>query len=144
MGRPAPAIEERPRRYLAYFENKFGEQLLFVHDDGALDATVFHGNADWEPRRVTDASGLPEVGDCLWLCEQRRKGTAVRHGCASCRHGEVDVRVFPEASFVGHVLAIVVEHLGDCFTRLFLVDTHSQHTHQLPLCHIGDGVCHHI
>jgi len=37
----APAIEERPGRYLGYFENKFGEQLVFVHEDGELDATVF-------------------------------------------------------------------------------------------------------
>ena len=33
----AAVIEERPGRYLAYFENKFGEQLVFVHDDGELD-----------------------------------------------------------------------------------------------------------
>ena len=33
----APMIEERPGRYLGYFENKFGEQLVFVHDDGELD-----------------------------------------------------------------------------------------------------------
>jgi hypothetical protein len=26
----APAIEKRPGRYLGYFENKFGEQLVFV------------------------------------------------------------------------------------------------------------------
>jgi hypothetical protein len=37
----APAIEERPGRYLGYFENKFGEQLVFVHDDGEPDAAVF-------------------------------------------------------------------------------------------------------
>jgi hypothetical protein len=27
----APVIEERPGRYLGYFVNKFGEQLVFVH-----------------------------------------------------------------------------------------------------------------
>ena len=30
----APRVEERLGRYLGYFENKFGEQLVFVHDDG--------------------------------------------------------------------------------------------------------------
>jgi hypothetical protein len=67
----APAIEERPGRYLGYFENKFGEQLVFMHEDGELDATVFHGDVAWEPRRVTDASGLPDVGD-LVLGEEER------------------------------------------------------------------------
>jgi hypothetical protein len=62
---PAPAIEERPGRYLGYFENKFGEQLVFVHDDGEPDATVFLGDVDWEPRRVTDAGGLPDAGDLI-------------------------------------------------------------------------------
>ena len=57
----APRVEERPGRYLGYFENKFGEQLVFVHDDGELDATLLHGDVDWEPRRVADASGLPDV-----------------------------------------------------------------------------------
>jgi hypothetical protein len=61
----APAIEERPGRYLGYFENKFGEQLVFINEDGEVDAAVFHGDVDWEPRRVTDASGLPEVGDLV-------------------------------------------------------------------------------
>jgi hypothetical protein len=61
----ALAIEERPGRYLGYFQNKFGEQLVFVHDDGELDATVFHGDVDWVPRRVRDAGGLPDVGDLV-------------------------------------------------------------------------------
>jgi hypothetical protein len=61
----APAIEERPGRYLGYFENKFGEQLVFVHDDGEPDATVFLGDVDWEPRRVTDAGGVPDAGDLI-------------------------------------------------------------------------------
>ena len=61
----APVIEERPGRYLGYFENKFGEQLVFVHEDGEAEAVVFHGDVDWDPRRVTDAGGLPDVGDLI-------------------------------------------------------------------------------
>ena len=67
----APRVEERPGRYLGYFENKFGEQLVFVHDDGELDATLLHGDVDWEPRRVADASGLPDVGDLVLNAEER-------------------------------------------------------------------------
>ncbi|MGE5359080.1 MAG: hypothetical protein ACM3NQ_08670 [Bacteroidales bacterium] len=68
---PALTIEERPGRYLGYFENKFGEQLVFMHEDGEPDGTVFHGDVDWEPRHVRDANGLPDVGD-LALGEEER------------------------------------------------------------------------
>lgn len=61
----APVIEERPGRYLGYFVNKFGEQLVFVHDDGDAHATLFHGDVDWEPCRVTDAGGRPDAGDLI-------------------------------------------------------------------------------
>jgi hypothetical protein len=60
-----PAIEERPGRYLGYFVNKFAEQLVFVHDDGDAHATLFHGDADWEPHRVIDAGGRPDAGDLI-------------------------------------------------------------------------------
>jgi hypothetical protein len=45
------AIEDRPCRYVGCFENKFGELLVFVHDDGERDGTVFLGDVDWEPHR---------------------------------------------------------------------------------------------
>ena len=61
-GVSAPAVEERRGRYIGYFENAFGEQLVFVYDDSEPDATLFHGDVDWEPRRVSDASGLPKWG----------------------------------------------------------------------------------
>jgi hypothetical protein len=67
----APAIDERPGRYLGYFENKLGEQLVFVYDDGEPDATVFLGDVDWEPRRVTDAGGLPDAEDLILNDEER-------------------------------------------------------------------------
>jgi hypothetical protein len=72
----ALAIEQRPGRYLAYFENKFGEQLVFVHEDCELDAVVFCGDVDWEPRRVSDAGGLPDVGDLVLNDEERAFLTA--------------------------------------------------------------------
>ena len=70
-GVSAPAIEERPGRYIGYFENAFGEQLVFVYDDSGPDATLFHGDVDWEPCRVSDASGLPNVGDLILTGEER-------------------------------------------------------------------------
>ena len=67
----AAVIEERPGRYLAYFENKFGEQLVFVHDVGESDATVLLGDVGWEPRRVRDADGFSDVGDLILNDEER-------------------------------------------------------------------------
>lgn len=68
---PAPVIEQRSGRYLGYFENEFGEQLVFVHEDGEPDATVFLGDVDWEPRRVSDGGGLPDAGDLVLNEEER-------------------------------------------------------------------------
>jgi hypothetical protein len=67
----APVIEERAGRYIGYFENAFGEQLVFVHDRGEPDATLYLGDLDWEPRRVSEASGLPDVGDLILNREER-------------------------------------------------------------------------
>jgi hypothetical protein len=66
-----PVIEERPGRYLGYFVNRFGEQLVFVHDDGDAHATLFHSDIDWEPCRVTDAGGQPDAGDLILSEEER-------------------------------------------------------------------------
>ncbi len=66
-----PRARSRPGRYLGYFVNKFGEQLVFVHDDGEPDATVLCGDVDWEPRRIIDADGLPDAGDLILNEEER-------------------------------------------------------------------------
>jgi hypothetical protein len=68
---PAPVIERQPGRYIAYFENKFGEQLVFVHDDGDTEATLYLGDVDWEPRGVSDADGVPDVEDLILNREER-------------------------------------------------------------------------
>jgi hypothetical protein len=67
----APSIQECPGRYLGYFVNKFGEQLVFVYDDGGVDGTVFCGDVGWEPRRVVDVDGLPDAGDLVLNEEER-------------------------------------------------------------------------
>ncbi|MGH9106558.1 MAG: hypothetical protein ACRDZX_12130 [Acidimicrobiales bacterium] len=64
----APMIEEGPERCLGYFENKFGEQMVFVHDDGQPEATVFLGEVDWEPRRISDA-GVWALRELAEFCE---------------------------------------------------------------------------
>jgi hypothetical protein len=44
---------------------------VFVHDDGEPDATVFLGDVDGEPRRVSDVGGLPDAGDLVLNEEER-------------------------------------------------------------------------
>ena len=65
------AIEERRGRYIGYFENAFGEQLVFVYDDSEPDATLFPRR-----RRLGAAPGercerLAEVGDLILNGEER-------------------------------------------------------------------------
>ena len=67
----AAAVAGQPGRYLASFENRFGEPLVFVHDDGERDATVFLGDVDWQPCRVSDAGGQPQVADLILNDEER-------------------------------------------------------------------------
>jgi hypothetical protein len=43
----------------------------FVHDDGEADATVYLGDVDWEPRRVSDANGVPDAADLILNREER-------------------------------------------------------------------------
>jgi hypothetical protein len=45
--------------------NAFGEQLVFVHNDGERDARLYHGDVNWEPRRVSDATGVAQVEDLI-------------------------------------------------------------------------------
>jgi hypothetical protein len=65
-----PVIEERPGRYLGYFVNRFGEQLVFVYDAGDAHGMLFHGDVDWVPYRVTDSGGRPDAGDLILSDEE--------------------------------------------------------------------------
>jgi hypothetical protein len=85
-------IEERPGRYLGFFENKFGEHLVFVYDDGEPDATVFLGDVEWEPRLVSDAGGLPDAGDVILSDEERAFVAACWIATASRREVAVGAR----------------------------------------------------
>ena len=40
--------EERAGRYYGYFENLFGEQIIFVYDRDTGTAHVYCGDAGWE------------------------------------------------------------------------------------------------
>jgi hypothetical protein len=66
-----PWIEERPGQYLGYFENQYGEQMIFVFDRRSETGRLYAGDAGWEtPYEVVDGTvtelvlGLEEG---LWL-----------------------------------------------------------------------------
>lgn len=66
-----PRIEERPGQYLGYFENQYGEQMIFIFDRRSGTGRVYAGDAGWEtPYKVIDGVAkelilTPEEG--LWL-----------------------------------------------------------------------------
>lgn len=75
---PVPgAIEERPGRYIGRFENAFSEQMVFVYDEGDAEGTLYLGDVGWESRQVSEAGGLPDVGDLILNREER----AFMHAC---------------------------------------------------------------
>lgn len=61
-----------PRALSRLLREQVRRAARFVHEDGEPDATVFHGDVDWEPRRITDADGLPDAGDLILNDEERR------------------------------------------------------------------------
>ncbi|MCC7369264.1 MAG: hypothetical protein IT306_12620 [Chloroflexi bacterium] len=65
-----PEVETRSGRYVGYFENRHGEQLVFVYDRGDAAATLYHGDNDWEPVEVIDGRQTELILDdaeLLWL-----------------------------------------------------------------------------
>jgi hypothetical protein len=70
-GGTPPRIEERAGQYLGYFENEYGEQMIFVFDQRGGTGRLYAGDAGWEtPYEVVDGVAKelilrPEEG--LWL-----------------------------------------------------------------------------
>jgi hypothetical protein len=66
-----PQIEEQAGQYLGYFENQYGEQMIFVFDQRTGTGQLYAGDAGWEtPYEVVDGMAkelilTPEEG--LWL-----------------------------------------------------------------------------
>lgn len=68
---PGLDVSERPGRYVGCFENRYGEQLVFVHDASEPTASLYLGDVDWQRRQVSDAGGLPAVEDLILNGEER-------------------------------------------------------------------------
>lgn len=50
-----PEIDPSEYAFVSYFENRFGEQSIFVHDEEHAEAVLYMGDAGWEtPRRIPE------------------------------------------------------------------------------------------
>ena len=57
-GQPPNVDGDEPNTYHGYFENRYGEQSIFVYSRDASEAVVFCGDADWKAYPVRN--GLPK------------------------------------------------------------------------------------
>ena len=82
-GRLPVEAREGNGQYRAYYENQYGEQLVFVYDRDAGQAVLYHGDMDWEPQPVREVSGViivPVILDTLereWLSICWKTATAL-------------------------------------------------------------------
>ena len=66
-----PRIEERPGQYLGYFENEYGEQMIFAFDRDSGTGRLYAGDAGWETPYEVIGGVAPELvmqsAENLWL-----------------------------------------------------------------------------
>ncbi len=56
-GTPPQFDGDTENRYYGYFQNTFGEQLIFEYDRASKEARLWHGDAGWDkPNPVIDGS----------------------------------------------------------------------------------------
>jgi len=85
-------LEPSGRRYVGFYENQYGEQLVFVHEEGS-DPILYHGDCGWKPipaewPQISSLSPLvsPWVtgdvilnqGEVLWLASCLHASGALR------------------------------------------------------------------
>ncbi|MBV9280080.1 MAG: hypothetical protein JOZ41_08375 [Chloroflexi bacterium] len=92
---PAEA-REGDHRYRAYYENQHGEQLIFVYDRKTGRGVLYHGDVDWEPREVTEETGVMKADIILdvfereWLSICWRTATALIRRLPKSATGDAD------------------------------------------------------
>jgi len=53
-GKP-PVIDSKKMAYVSYFENFYGEQMIFAVKKGTTKALLYHGDCGWDPMEVKQA-----------------------------------------------------------------------------------------
>jgi hypothetical protein len=63
-------VAPRPDRYVGYFENMFGEVMIFVRESKSPTAMLYHSDMDWEPV-VVEGGYAPDIvlneSEMMWL-----------------------------------------------------------------------------
>jgi hypothetical protein len=60
-GTPPQIDDTTPDRYCGYFENRYGEQAIFVYDYARRQGTLYLGDAGWQtPYAVVDGQ-VPDL-----------------------------------------------------------------------------------
>jgi hypothetical protein len=67
-----PHFDDPPGVYLSYYENRHGEQNIFLYDYQTKEAFLYMGDAGWErPRKVVEGGRIPGLiygeDEAAWL-----------------------------------------------------------------------------
>lgn len=60
-GSPPHIDDLRPSDYLGYFENQYGEQVVFVYDCDSGRAILYLGDAGWETAHTVVEGAVPDL-----------------------------------------------------------------------------------
>ncbi len=60
-GTPPQFDGDTENRYYGYFQNTFGEQLIFEYDRDTKKAHLWHGDAGWERSFQVEGGEAPEL-----------------------------------------------------------------------------------
>lgn len=70
-GKPPEIDANIRKRYHGYFENEFGEQVIFVYDYEVKEGTLWMGDAGWKRAFKVVNARVPELemgkNEALWL-----------------------------------------------------------------------------
>lgn len=81
-----PGLSIEQDDYLSYFENAYGEQLIFVYRKGSNKGTLYHSDYDWEaveiidgntPEMVTDQHELMWLNACWWAATGEKAASQI-------------------------------------------------------------------
>jgi hypothetical protein len=48
-------------RYVGFFQNDFGEALIFVQEKGQAEASLYHADMEWEPQKINHPVDIPII-----------------------------------------------------------------------------------
>jgi len=89
---PPGLIAKGKGQYTAYFENEYGEQLVFVYDRKAKEGSLWHGDYSWaHPIEVRDGAApdiILTVEEKMWLTLVWAVATQETGGGEQCRQSD--------------------------------------------------------